>query len=100
MNKAAAYSDVQLANHAKSTLSNPAVDEAFDRYRAKCIEQLQKCDPKDTELTAIFVRHLQTLSVVRKNLEIMVADGMEAEAKLDWERKQSKFRQITDRLRA
>ena len=76
----------ELARHAKSALSNPAIEEAFKRYEAKIIENLRLADPLNVELVLTFKRHLTSLHVVRRNLEIMVDDGKEADQKLAFER--------------
>lgn len=75
--------EIDFARHAKAALANPALTEAFLRYEQKIIEELRKTADKNLQET--LVRHLRSLGVVRKNLDIMVADGAEAQKKLDWE---------------
>jgi len=77
--------DVDLAQHAKTMLTNPAYIDAYARYEAKIIERMRLLDPKDTEMLQTLQRHLVSLSVVRKNMEIMVGDGAEAKEKIDFE---------------
>ena len=78
--------DSQLAQRAKEALSNPALTAAFDRYRERVIDLLEAADDKDQAQVQILRCHLRSLKVVKRNLEMMVADGIEAESKLDFER--------------
>lgn len=80
------HADIELARHAKTALTNPALTEAFARYEAKIVENLRTADPLNVEIVLTFKRHLTSLAVVKRNLEIIVADGLEAEQKLDFER--------------
>lgn len=80
------HDDIELARRAKEALSNPALEAAFARYREKIVDELQKADPREVAFVMTLKRHLSSLSVVRKNLEIMMADGAEAKQKLDFER--------------
>ena len=75
--------ELDLARQAKEALKNPALTEAFLRYEAKIVDELRRT--ADRNLQETLVRHLRSLGVVRKNLEVMVADGVEAQKKLDWE---------------
>jgi hypothetical protein len=77
---------VELARNAKTITTNRAFNEAFNRYREKCIEQLQAADPLNVDLVLTLKRHLTSLSVVRKNLEAMIDDGIMAEQAINLER--------------
>ena len=78
--------EIELARQAAECMKNPALTEAFNRYRDKVVSELQACDPLNVAMVLTLKRHLTSLSIVRKNLEIMVADGLEAQKKLDFER--------------
>ena len=67
--------ELDLAKQAKSALENPALIEAFARYEKKVIEQIKAADYKDRDLLDTLKRHLTSLSVVRRNLEVMMEDG-------------------------
>lgn len=77
---------IDLSRQAQEVLRNRAFDEAFARYREKCVEQLQQADPLNVDLVLTLKRHLTSLSVVRKNLEAMLDDGKMAQEALDFER--------------
>lgn len=79
------HDDIELGRRAKEALANPALEAAFARYKEKIVDELQKADPREVSFVMTLKRHLSSLSVVRKNLEIMVADGAEARQKLDYE---------------
>lgn len=77
--------DIDLGRWAEQVLTNPAYASAWDRLRAKIIDELSRADDRDADLVMTLKRHLTTTNVVRRNLEMMIADGKEAKVQLDFE---------------
>ncbi len=90
-------SDIDLGQQAKNILANHAVDRAFTDYKAKIVENLTKCDPKDVVMLQTLQRHLVSLQVVRRNLEILVDNGVAAQDQLNFEVEQSALQRMFKR---
>jgi hypothetical protein len=76
--------EIELGRLAKVVLTNPAYEKAYSLYRDKIVEQIQAADPLNVDLVMTLKRHLSSLSIVRKNMEILLSDG--EIAKLNFER--------------
>lgn len=82
-----ANDQVELARNAKAVTTNRAFIEAWARLRERIVDQIEAADPLNKELIDTLKRHLTTIKVVRRNLELMIEDGVMAEQAIDFERK-------------
>lgn len=85
--------EIELGRQAQQVLKNPAYLKAWELYEAKLWEQFKSSN--SVEFMQNLRRQQSSLTIVKRNLEALIAGGIEAQAKIDFEQPK---RSVMDRM--
>ena len=86
------YTDRENGQRAEAILKNPVWAEAWEAYRQRILEEIERAPSSNTDTVMHLKRLLSACSAAKTHMERIMAEGSFAAKSIELEEKQRKFK--------